>query len=78
MIRKLVFAALLASVPSMALSQPGGQPAIAASSDQGRDLASIKAMAGTFKVTFDMRETVPFVTDYTPLPAKMSGGFTCS
>lgn len=28
-------------------------------------------MAGSFKVTFDMRETVPFVPDYQPIPAKV-------
>jgi hypothetical protein len=31
-------------------------------------------MAGTYKVTFDMRGTVPFVAGYTPYPAKLSGG----
>lgn len=53
-------------------------PAIAAEAsvptDQARDRAAIKAMAGTFKVTFDMRETVPFVAGYAPLPPKLSGG----
>jgi hypothetical protein len=39
-----------------------------------RDRQSILAMAGTFKVTFDMRETVPFVADYVLLPARTSGG----
>ncbi|QKS01097.1 hypothetical protein F9288_16770 [Sphingomonas sp. CL5.1] len=38
------------------------------------DRASILAMAGTFKVTFDMRETTPWRADYTPIPAKVSGG----
>lgn len=38
-----------------------------------RDRQSILAMAGTYKVTFDMRETVPFVADYQPIPAKISG-----
>jgi len=74
MARILFFAALLASVPAMTLAQPGGQPAIAPVNDQARDLASIKAMAGTFKVTFDMRETVPFVAGYKPLEPKLSGG----
>lgn len=39
-----------------------------------RDRASILAMAGTYKVRFDMRETVPFLADYKPIPAKVSGG----
>jgi len=39
-----------------------------------RDRQSILAMAGTFNVRFDMRETVPFIADYEPLDAKTSGG----
>lgn len=39
-----------------------------------RDRRSILALAGTYKVTFDMRETVPFVADYQPIRAKTSGG----
>lgn len=39
-----------------------------------RDRQSILAMAGTYKVIFDMRETVPFVADYQPIPAKTSSG----
>jgi hypothetical protein len=42
--------------------------------DRTRDHAAILAMAGTFKVTFDMRETTPLVAGYTPFPAKLSGG----
>lgn len=38
------------------------------------DRASILAMAGTFRVTFDMKETTPWRADYTPIPAKISGG----
>jgi len=39
-----------------------------------RDRQSILAMAGIYKVRFDMRETVAFVADYQPIPAKISGG----
>jgi len=54
-------------------------PAVAAYDDPGHarfehDRQSILAMTGTFKVTFDMRETVPFVADYTPIPAKVVSG----
>ncbi len=42
--------------------------------DRARDHAAIMKMAGTFKVTFDMRETTPLVAGYTPYPAKLSGG----
>jgi hypothetical protein len=53
--------------------------AVAAYDDPGqaqfeKDRQSILAMTGTFKVTFDMRETVPFVADYTPIPAKVVSG----
>jgi hypothetical protein len=40
-----------------------------------RDRQSILAMAGEYKVTFDMRETVSFLPSYTPIPAKVSGGY---
>ena len=42
--------------------------------DKARDHAAILAMAGTFKVTFDMRETTPLVAGYTLYLAKLSGG----
>lgn len=38
------------------------------------DRAAILAMAGTFKVTFDMKETTAWRADYTPIPPKISGG----
>ena len=38
------------------------------------DRAAILAMAGNFKVTFDLRETTSWRADYTPIPAKPSGG----
>lgn len=75
MIRILLPALLLAATPSAALAQPNPVPATAEYGDRTRDLASIKAMAGTYKVTFDMRETVPFLVDYKPQAAKVSGGY---
>lgn len=39
------------------------------------DRADILAMAGDFKVTFDMQETTPWHPDYVPIDAKVSGGF---
>lgn len=38
------------------------------------DRASILAMAGDYKVTFDFRETTPWRADYTPIAPKTSGG----
>lgn len=42
--------------------------------DKALDRAAILAMAGTYRVTFDMRETASFVPGYVPLPAKVMGG----
>jgi hypothetical protein len=49
-------------------------PARAAAAPE-RDRRSILAMAGDYRVRFDMRETVPFVADYKPLEPKKSGGY---
>jgi hypothetical protein len=38
------------------------------------DRASILAMAGDYKVTFDFRETTPWRADYAPIAPKVSGG----
>lgn len=38
------------------------------------DRADILAMAGDFKVKFDMQETTPWLKGYTPIDAKVSGG----
>ena len=43
-----------------------------ASFDQDR--ADILAMAGDYKVTFDMQETTSWRDDYDPIEAKISGG----
>ncbi|QGZ95392.1 DUF6607 family protein [Terricaulis silvestris] len=40
-----------------------------------RDRQSILAMAGDYHVRFNFNETVPFVSDYTPLEPKTSGGY---
>ena len=39
-----------------------------------QDRATILAMAGDYKVRFDMQESTPWVEDYTPLDRKISGG----
>ncbi|TVV72217.1 DUF6607 family protein [Sphingomonas solaris] len=72
--RLTLAAMLLTAAPAMPLAAI--PPAVqAAPAGQVRDQAAILAMAGTYKVTFDMRETVPFVAGYTPLPARVSGGY---
>ena len=61
---------LLAPVP--ALAQSASAPA--ARSAFEADRADILAMAGTYKVKFDMQESTSWRADYTPIPAKVSGG----
>ena len=70
----LIAAALLAIAPTGAAKAqaPGG---VEAQSSQARDRQSILAMAGDYRVRFDMRETVPFVAGYEPLEPKQSGGY---
>lgn len=68
----LSIAAVPAALPTIPVA--AAQVAAAEYGDQARDHAAIVAMAGTFKVTFDMRETTPFLAGYTPYPAKLSGG----
>src|SRR5262245_21644744 len=40
-----------------------------------RDRQAILAMAGDYHVRFNFNETVSFVSDYTPLEPKTSGGY---
>ena len=61
----IALAFAFATSPALAAPQYG---------DKAQDRASILKMAGTFKVTFDMRETVPFVPDYKLFEPKLSGG----
>jgi hypothetical protein len=74
--RRIGIAAMLiasAALPGAVAARPI-MAAQAEYGDRARDHAAILAMAGTFKVTFDMRETTPLVAGYTPYPAKISGG----
>ncbi len=66
--RNCLAIALVSSLAAPAL-------AIAADGPPARDRASILAMAGDYRVHFDMRETVPFVAGYKPLEEKHSGGY---
>jgi hypothetical protein len=71
MIQRTVAAAMLAAATvSAAPAAPADERATFE-----RDRQSILAMAGEFKVTFDMRETVSFLPSYTPLAPKKSGGY---
>jgi hypothetical protein len=64
-------ALLLLSAPAMLAAAPAY--AQTASSYQA-DRADILAMAGNYKVKFDMQESTPWRADYTPVEAKISGG----
>ncbi|MFD1034078.1 DUF6607 family protein [Sphingomonas hankookensis] len=66
--------ATLTTSPALAQAAAPTPIVTAQYGDQRRDHAAILRMAGTFKVTFDMRETTPLVAGYTPYPAKVSGG----
>jgi hypothetical protein len=62
---------LLIALPACA-TQPGTTGA--AADHMAKDREAILAMAGTFDVTFDFRETTPFVADYKPIPPKVLRG----
>jgi hypothetical protein len=75
MIHKKLIAVALILAPIGAAAQAADSFATAPiHGDKARDRASILAMAGVYKVTFDMRETASFVAGYVPLKAKLSGG----
>ncbi|QDH35907.1 DUF6607 family protein [Porphyrobacter sp. YT40] len=71
------FAALaLAATPAPALADgPIVQTAEEAKAAFEQDRQTILAMAGDFKVTFDMQESTPWMEGYTPLERKISGGY---
>ncbi|MBB6252322.1 DUF6607 family protein [Nitrospirillum iridis] len=73
--RGLTGAALLgvtASLPLAAVATTPTEGAAGTAPDQDRK--AILGMAGTYKVTFDFRETTPFLADYKPIAPKTSGG----
>lgn len=75
MIRSLLIPGMLLIAAAASATPPAVAPiAEPAAASQARDHAAILAMAGTYKVTFDMRETASFVAGYTPFPAKTLGG----
>ncbi|MES1972450.1 MAG: DUF6607 family protein [Pseudomonadota bacterium] len=76
--RTMIFLAALIAAPfSAPVYADGPVKARTAAAQQAAfaaDRAAILAMAGNYKVTFDMRETTPWRADYAPIPAKVSGG----
>jgi hypothetical protein len=75
---KIILAALLLStIPGVAPALAQSPAAPTAEQSEAKfeaDRQLILGMAGNFKVTFDFRETTPWQADYTPIPAKHSGG----
>lgn len=70
----LAAAALPLAVPAHADGPVAPRDAAADRASFEADRADILAMAGNYKVRFDMQETTPWRADYTPIPAKVSGG----
>jgi len=73
-----VLGAALLAAPQVALAQTATPAAAAtrpATSAFEQDRQAVLGMAGQFKVKFDFRETTSFVADYTPIAAKVSGGY---
>nr|WP_209046780.1 DUF6607 family protein [Rhizorhabdus histidinilytica] len=70
----LLTASLLTAIPAAADGPVAPRDAAAANAAFAADRASILAMTGNYKVTFDMRETTPWRAGYTPIEPKVSGG----
>ncbi|MDP4605880.1 MAG: hypothetical protein NWS68_06975 [Erythrobacter sp.] len=71
-----IAAMALAAAPAPALADaPIVQSQDAAKAAFEADRETILAMAGDFKVTFDMQESTPWMAGYTPLDRKVSGGY---
>ncbi|WP_033921179.1 DUF6607 family protein [Sphingomonas sp. 37zxx] len=76
--RSLLLAAAIAALamtPTAAFADgPVKHSSAEAKAAYDADRAEILAMAGNFKVRFDMQETTPWLAGYTPLDHKTSGG----
>jgi hypothetical protein len=69
-----LLALALATSPAMAHPPIPERPAADEKAAFEADRADILAMAGDFKVRFDMQESTPWMQGYTPIAAKVSGG----
>ncbi|SIO03897.1 hypothetical protein SAMN02745824_2724 [Parasphingorhabdus marina DSM 22363] len=69
-----LFAMTLATSPALADDPIEGRTAQQEQASFAADRADILAMAGNYKVTFDMQETTAWHADYEPIKAKISGG----
>ncbi len=69
-----LLAIAFASTPALANHHAEAPNAAQIKASYEQDRADILAMAGDYKVTFDMKETTSWRDDYTPIKAKISGG----
>lgn len=66
----------LVTIPAPALADdPIQRDAVAEQAAFEQDRATILALAGDFKVTFDMQESTAWMEGYEPLDRKISGGY---
>lgn len=70
----LLLAAAFIATPALAHPPIAERPAAEEQASFEADRRGILAMAGNFRVRFDMQESTPWMTDYTPLDRKISGG----
>lgn len=69
-----LFALAIAVSPALADKPIGERSVVAEDVAFKADRADILAMAGNYRVRFEMQESTPWTTDYTPLEPKRSGG----
>lgn len=69
-----LFALAIAVSPALADKPVGERSVVAEDLAFKADRADILAMAGNYRVRFEMQESTPWTTDYTPLEPKRSGG----
>ena len=65
----------LAITPALAHPPIAEMPEAEEQAAFNADRADILAMAGNYKVRFDMQESTPWRAGYTPLERKISGGY---
>lgn len=70
-----LFALALATTPALGQGSPAERPAAGNQAAIEADRADILAMAGNFRVRFDMQESTPWLPGYKPIDPKISGGF---
>lgn len=73
--RSMLIVAALALLPAPALADgPVRLTPAEMQAAKAADRTEVLAMAGNYKVRFDMQETTPWAADYKPLDRKISGG----